>query len=121
MAGPAQLRPFVDGIRHAVALEGKAAHHPSQILAQTTLDGEEAVIQTGKSLDHLFSNKYTGPSLLSQASSPKLVADLVVSRLTGGWPLKFRKVETFLVGFSPLFHDCTEGFPFSVTATFFKF
>ncbi|KAG8129796.1 hypothetical protein E2320_016415, partial [Naja naja] len=38
VAGPAQLRPFGDGVRHAVALEGKAAHQPSQILTQTTLD-----------------------------------------------------------------------------------
>lgn len=60
VAGPAQLRPFVDGVRHAVALEGKAAHQPSQIVAQTTLDGGEAVIQTGESLDNLLSNKYAG-------------------------------------------------------------
>lgn len=41
VAGPAQLGPFVDGIRHAITLEGKAAHQPSQILAQTTPDGVE--------------------------------------------------------------------------------
>lgn len=60
VAGPAQLRPFVDGIRHAIALEGKAAHQPSQILAQTTLNGGEAFIQTGKNLDNLLPNKYIG-------------------------------------------------------------